>query len=313
MKKDLILIVGPTAAGKTAISIDIARKIAGEIISADSMQIYKYMDIGTAKVTNDEMQGIPHYLIDEIYPDEKFTVSEFKKLAYNYISKIYNKNKFPIVVGGTGLYINSLVYNLDFTKTVSNSKLRYNFNKLAKEKGNKYIHELLKEVDKKSYIRIHENDTKRIVRALEVFYDTGKPMSESYNKFREPNPDFNFIIFGITMDRKKLYKRINSRVDLMIDKGLVKEVKGLLDMGYHKNLVSMQGLGYKEIISYINGEISLNDAVELLKRDTRRFAKRQLTWFRRDNRIKWINIEEYKNKSDIISKIVSIIENDLNI
>ncbi|MBS4539925.1 tRNA (adenosine(37)-N6)-dimethylallyltransferase MiaA [Clostridium sp. D2Q-11] len=312
MKKDLILIVGPTAAGKTAISIEVAKKINGEIISADSMQIYKYMDIGTAKVTKNEMDGINHYMIDEVFPNEDYSVSDFKESAYNYIDKIYTKGKLPLVVGGTGLYINSLVYNLDFTQAVSNPKLREKYYNIAEEKGNHYIHELLKEVDEKSYLRIHENDTKRIVRALEIYYETGKPMSKKYNKLREPNPDFNIIIFGITMDRKKLYKRINYRVDLMIEEGLVDEVKSLLEKGYDKELVSLQGLGYKEIIRYLEGNMTLEEAVELLKRDTRRFAKRQLTWFRRDDRIKWIDLDKYKNKEDATKQIISIINDKIN-
>lgn len=310
MKKDLILIVGPTAAGKTSISIEVAKRINGEIISADSMQIYKYMNIGTAKVTEEEMDGVNHYMIDKVYPDEEYSVSDFKKDAYKYIDHIYNNNKIPIVVGGTGLYINSLVYDLDFTNAVSNPDLREKYYNLAEEKGNRYIHELLKEIDEKSYKRIHENDTKRIVRALEIYYETGKPMSESYNSFREPNPDFNLVIFGIDMNRRKLYERINYRVDLMIKDGLIDEVKKLLDMGYDKNLVSMQGLGYKEIVKYINGEMSLEDSIELLKRDTRRFAKRQLTWFRRDDRIKWIDLDNYEDKNEAVNRMISII-NDI--
>lgn len=309
MKKDLIIIVGPTAVGKTSLSIALAKKINGEIISADSMQIYKHMNIGTAKITNNEKNEITHYMIDEVYPNDEYNVSNFKESAYKYIDKIYSKNKIPIVVGGTGLYINSLVYNLDFTNAISNDELRKKYYDLAKQKGNRYIHNLLKEVDEKSYLRIHENDTKRIIRALEIFYETGKPMSENYNKFREVNPDFNLIIFGVTMDRKKLYERINNRVDIMIKEGLVNEVKYLLSMNYDENLISMQGLGYKEIINYINGNMSLEESVELLKRNTRRFAKRQLTWFRRDDRIKWINLDEYEGKEQIINQIVNIINN----
>ncbi|MGO1368759.1 MAG: tRNA (adenosine(37)-N6)-dimethylallyltransferase MiaA [Senegalia sp. (in: firmicutes)] len=311
MKKDLIIIVGPTASGKTSISIDLAKKINAEIISADSMQIYKYMDIGTAKVSKQEMNDINHHMIDEKYPNEEYSVSDFKNNAYKYIDDIYLRNKLPLVVGGTGLYINSLVYDLDFKKAISNNELRDKYYDLAKQHGNKYIHDLLKEVDYKSYIRIHENDTKRIVRALEIFYETGKAMSDSYDDFRKPNTDFNLIIFGITMNRDKLYERINKRVDIMLEDGLVEEVKSLLDMGYDKSLISMQGLGYKEIIGYLEGKYSLKEAIELLKRDTRRFAKRQITWFKKDERINWLNKVDFESENDIIETMVSVINKNL--
>ncbi|NBI07933.1 tRNA (adenosine(37)-N6)-dimethylallyltransferase MiaA [Senegalia massiliensis] len=311
MKRDLILLIGPTASGKTSVSIKLAKKINAEIISADSMQIYKYMNIGTAKINKCEMDLINHYMIDEVYPDEEYSVSDFKDNAYSYIDDIYSKNKLPLVVGGTGLYINSLVYDLDFTNAISNQELRDKYYALADKYGNKYIHNLLKEVDEKSYNRIHENDAKRIVRALEIYYETGKPMSEGYNNFRKPNPDFNLIILGLYMDREKLYKRINLRVDMMIKEGLVDEVKDLLDKGYEKSLVSMQGLGYKEIIGYLEGSYSLEKAIELLKRDTRRFAKRQLTWFRRDDRIIWFNKGDFEKEEDLVEKMTSIINDKL--
>lgn len=311
MKRDLILLIGPTASGKTSVSIKLAKKINAEIISADSMQIYKYMNIGTAKINKCEMDLINHYMIDEVYPDEEYSVSDFKDNAYSYIDDIYSKNKLPLVVGGTGLYINSLVYDLDFTNAISNQELRDKYYALADKYGNKYIHNLLKEVDEKSYNRIHENDAKRIVRALEIYYETGKPMSEGYNNFRKPNPDFNLIILGLYMDREKLYKRINLRVDMMIKEGLVDEVKDLLDKGYEKSLVSMQGLGYKEIIGYLEGSYSLEKAIELLKRDTRRFAKRQLTWFRRDDRIIWFNKGDFEKEEDLVEKMTFIINDKL--
>lgn len=311
MKRDLILLIGPTASGKTSVSIKLAKKINAEIISADSMQIYKYMNIGTAKINKCEMDLINHYMIDEVYPDEEYSVSDFKDNAYSYIDDIYSKDKLPLVVGGTGLYINSLVYDLDFTNAISNQELRDKYYALADKYGNKYIHNLLKEVDEKSYNRIHENDAKRIVRALEIYYETGKPMSEGYNNFRRPNPDFNLIILGLYMDREKLYERINLRVDMMIKEGLVEEVKDLLDKGYKKSLVSMQGLGYKEIIGYLEGSYTLNKAIELLKRDTRRFAKRQLTWFRRDDRIIWFNKGDFEKEEDLVQKMTSIINDKL--
>ncbi|WP_130807074.1 tRNA (adenosine(37)-N6)-dimethylallyltransferase MiaA [Senegalia massiliensis] len=311
MKRDLILLIGPTASGKTSVSIKLAKEINAEIISADSMQIYKYMNIGTAKINKCEMDLINHYMIDEVYPDQEYSVSDFKDNAYSYIDDIYSKDKLPLVVGGTGLYINSLVYDLDFTNAISNQELRDKYYALADKYGNKYIHNLLKEVDEKSYNRIHENDTKRIVRALEIYYETGKPMSEGYNNFRKPNPDFNLIILGLYMDREKLYERINLRVDMMIKEGLVDEVKDLLDKGYEKSLVSMQGLGYKEIIGYLEGSYSLEKAIELLKRDTRRFAKRQLTWFRRDDRIIWFNKGDFEKEEGLVEKMTSIINDKL--
>lgn len=311
-KKPLFILIGPTAVGKTEISIELAHKLNGEIISADSMQIYKYMDIGTAKITEEEKRGIKHYLIDEIYPDQKFSVSDFKRLAEKYITEILNKGKLPIVVGGTGLYINSLVYELDFTNAISNQKFRNEMMSKVKAFGNKYIHDELRRIDPISAERIHINDTKRIIRALEIYHETGKPMSYYYKNFRKPNSKYNIAMVGLTIDRANLYKRINYRIDKMIELGLVNEVKNLLKMGYSSDLVSMQGLGYKEIIAYLKGECTLEEAINILKRDTRRFAKRQLTWFRRDNRIHWVNLEEFSNKNEIVNYIVNYIKNILN-
>jgi len=305
LKKTILVIVGPTAVGKTSISIDVAKNIDGEIISADSMQIYKYMDVGTAKITKEDMDGIKHYMIDEVFPNEEFSVSDFQKKTYKYIDIITEKGKYPMIVGGTGLYINSIVYKLDFTKTVSNWNLRDKFIKKAEKYGNEYIYNELMKIDPDSAKRIHINDTKRIIRALEIYYDTGTPMSKYYNNFRQYNDDFNFIIFGLTMDRDKLYNRINTRIDEMIDKGLIDEVKNLMSRGFDENNIAMQGLGYKEIIKYLNGCYTLEEAIEILKRDSRRFAKRQLTWFRRDERINWIKIDEFNNRNEIVEYIIN--------
>jgi tRNA dimethylallyltransferase len=307
-KKPLLILVGPTAVGKTAISIDVAKAINAEIISADSMQIYKFMDIGTAKISKEEMKNIKHYMINEIYPDEEFSVSDFQKKAYENIDTILNKGKLPMVVGGTGLYINSLVYDLDFTRAVSNWSLRNEFLEKAEQFGNEYIHDNLKQVDPESAERIHINDTKRIIRALEVYYDTGTPMSKYYNSFRQYSGIFNLTMLGLNMDRKELYDRINIRVDDMISNGLINEVNNLLNMGYSENYVSMQGLGYKEIVKYLKGQYSLDEAVDILKRDSRRFAKRQLTWFRRDERIHWINIDDFDNKNSIVEYIINYVK-----
>lgn len=310
-KPPLIIIAGPTAVGKTSVSIEVAKNINGEIISADSMQIYKYMDIGTAKISKTEMNGIEHYLIDEIYPDDSFSVSDFQSKATEYIALIRDRGKLPIVVGGTGLYINSLVYDLDFTQAISNWELRSKYIEKAKQYGNQCIYEELKKLDIESANRIHINDTKRIIRALEIYHETGKPMSYFYKDFRKDNDKYNIIFIGLTMDRGKLYERINRRVDIMIESGLIEEVKKLLNMGYSENLASMQGLGYKEIIQYLKGNYSLDESVEILKRDSRRYAKRQLTWFRRDKNIEWINIHDFDNSNKLIDCTVKNIKEKL--
>lgn len=303
-KDNLFILVGPTASGKTSVSIELAKRLDGEIISADSMQIYKYMDIGTAKVTPEEMDGIPHYLIDIVYPNEEFTVADYKAQAEKVIADINTRNKLPIVVGGTGLYVNSLVYDLNFTQVPPNEEIRKRLEDLADEHGNEYIHKILEKIDKESYNRINVMDRKRIIRALEIYEVTGKPMSQQGNNFRKPSDKYNLLMFGLNMDREKLYERINLRVDKMIEAGLIEEVSNLLRMGYHKDLVSMQGIGYKEIIWYLEGEISLEEAIEHIKKGSRNYAKRQLTWFRRDNRIKWVNVDEFSSMDQLVMHII---------
>ncbi|AFS78528.1 tRNA Delta(2)-isopentenylpyrophosphate transferase MiaA [Gottschalkia acidurici 9a] len=312
-KKPLFILVGPTAIGKTSLSIELAKRLNGEIISADSMQIYKYMDIGTAKIKDEEKEGIDHYLIDEVCPDEEFSVSDFQDRACNYIEIISQKNKLPMVVGGTGLYINSLIYDLDFSNAVSNWSLREEYTNKASVYGNKYIFDELKKVDPESAQRLHINDTKRIIRALEIYHETGKPMSEFYKDFRQPSNKFKIVMVGLNMDRDELYNRINKRVDIMISDGLINEVKVLLDKGYSEKLTSMKGIGYKEIIKYLNGEYSLEEAIDTLKRESRRYAKRQLTWFRREKDMYWINIDEFKTKDEILNNIINYIKESLNI
>lgn len=308
-KENLLIILGPTAIGKSDVAINVAKKIGGEIISADSMQIYKYMDIGTAKVKPEEMEGIPHYLIDIVYPDEEFTVADFKSQAKKYISKINNMNKIPVVVGGTGLYINSLVYDLNFTKVKSNEDFRKRYNELADRYGNEFIYDELCKVDMLSAKRINPKDRKRIIRALEIYYETGRPMSSFNNDFRRKNNNYNLLMVGLNTDRKLLYSRIEKRVDKMVESGLIHEVKKLLGMGYDKSLTSMQAIGYKEIVSFIEGEMQLDEAIKTLKRNTRRFAKRQLTWFRRDDRIRWIDTKDFKNVDEIGDFILQHIKN----
>ncbi len=303
---NVIVIVGPTASGKTKVSIELAKAINGEIISADSMQIYKHMDIGTAKPTPEEMQGINHFLIDEVTPDQEFSVVKYQSLALNYIDKITKKNKIPIIVGGTGLYINSLIYNIQFMDIDTNWELRKDLQSLAEEKGNEFLHDELKKIDTKAAKRIHVNDTKRIIRAIEVYKMTNKNISYYQELSRSKPPIHNFIIFGLKMDREKLYNRINKRVDQMVEKGLVNEVKNLVKMGYDKYSIAMQGLGYKEILWYLKGKATLNEVVDLLKRDTRRYAKRQLTWFNRINEINWVSVEE--GYSQAINEILEILK-----
>lgn len=302
----VIVIVGPTASGKTKMSIELAKQINGEIISADSMQIYKYMDIGTAKPTLEERQGIRHYLIDEVTPADEFSVARFQGLALKYIEEIINKNKIPIVVGGTGLYINSLIYNIKFTEINTDWELRKKLQEVAREKGNEYLHSELRKIDPEAAEKIHVNDTRRIVRALEVYYITNKPISYYQKISRSEPPKYKFILFGIRMDREKLYNRINKRVDEMIEKGLVDEVKRLLEMGYDKCSIAMQGLGYKEILWYLKGEANLSEVIELLKRDTRRYAKRQMTWFNSIKDIIWLDIND--DYTEAIKKIIDYIE-----
>lgn len=304
MREKLFILMGPTAVGKTSVSIELAKKLNGEIISADSMQIYKYMDIGTAKITKEEMQGIPHYLVDVIDPDESFSVSNYKDLATSYITSINQNGKLPIVVGGTGLYINSLVYKLNFASIPPNEDIRTKLTSLINEFGNEHIHNLLKEIDVESGERIKINDTKRIIRALEIYEVTGKTMTEYNKDFRATNEDYDLTMVCLNMNRDKLYGRINQRVEIMIEQGLIDEVKSILNMGYDKNLVSLQGIGYKEIIMYLDNKCTLDEAIEKIKQGSRNYAKRQLTWFRRDNRIRWVDVDNYKNVEDLCKEII---------
>ncbi len=299
--------MGPTASGKTRLSIQLAKKLDTDIISADSMQLYRHMDIGTAKPTLEEREGIKHYLIDEVGPDEEFSVVRYQELAFGYIREVHAKNRIPIIVGGTGLYINSLLYNIVFSESVSDWAYREELQKEAEEKGNTYIHQKLSEVDPGAAARIHANDTKRIIRALEVFKHTSKPISYHQDVSRKVPSGYDFIVIGLTMDRKTLYERINQRVDRMLENGLVEEVKKLVELGYDKNSVAMQGLGYKEILSYLRGEISIEEAIYIIKRDTRHYAKRQMTWFRRLEDVYWLNLDNIYSESEILKNVENYI------
>lgn len=304
----VIVLIGPTASGKTATSIELAKRINGEIVSADSMQIYKYMDIGTAKPDINERRGIKHYLLDEVTPDEEFSVARFRVLALKYIEEILKKGKTPIVTGGTGLYINSLVYNINFSETICDPELREKLKKEAEEKGNIYLHDKLKQIDPEAAEKIHINDLKRIIRAIEVYEHTKKPISYHQKISRQNPPIYDFIIIGLRVDRKILYQRINDRVDRMIQAGLIEEVKKLAGMGYKKTDTAMQGLGYKEIMAYLDGEISLDEAIYIIKRDTRHYAKRQYTWFNRMDGVHWIDVEENDTAESITQKIETLLQ-----
>lgn len=311
MKKKLFVLVGPTAIGKTDISIELAKRLNGEVISADSMQVYKHMDIGTAKVTVPEMDNIPHHLIDIIDPTEEFTVSNYKDKAKKLIEEINHNNKLPFLVGGTGLYINSIVYNLNFAKVAPNEEIREKYENLANNNGNEYLQRKLFKVDPESSSRINVRDRRRLIRALEIYELTGKTMTEYNRNFRNENTDYDMAMVCLTMDRKQLYERINERVDLMIEQGLVHEVRRILDSGYSRDLVALKGIGYKEIIQYLEDEISLDDAIELIKKGSRNYAKRQLTWFRRDKRFQWFNLDEYSSKEDVVTSIKDYVEESL--
>ena len=289
MKKPLIVIAGPTACGKTDISIDLAEKIGGEIISGDSMQVYKYMDIGTAKVTKEEMRDIPHYLVDELYPDEEYNVMLFQQKAKQYMEGIYSRGHIPIIVGGTGFYINALVYDNDFSEE-EESEIRKELYAVAENEGAEKLHAMLAEVDPEYAANIHHNNVKRVARALEYYRLTGEKMSEHNKNAKKKETPYNLAFFVLNMDREKLYERINLRVDIMMKNGLEQEVRKLIEMGYSPELVSMQGLGYKEFIPYFNGEISLEQVVDDIKKYTRRFAKRQLTWFRGQTNGTWLDM-----------------------
>ncbi|MGL5316656.1 MAG: tRNA (adenosine(37)-N6)-dimethylallyltransferase MiaA [Peptostreptococcaceae bacterium] len=304
-KTPLIILTGPTAVGKTDLSIKLSKELNAEIISADSMQIYKYMDVGSAKVTKEEMDGIKHYLIDEVTPDHPFSVSEFQERANKYIEEIAKEGKCVLVTGGTGLYLNSLIYNMDFAKSDANEELREQLRIELEENGIDYMHNKLKELDSEAANRIHKNNTKRVIRALEVAL-SGKKMNDFSNDLKF-NEKYKPIIIVLNREREHLYKRIDKRVDIMMEKGLIEEVKSLLNMGYTKEMISMQGIGYKEIIKYFEGEYELDEAIEIIKRDSRRYAKRQLTWFRRYDDAKWFNLDEYDNDDTLRKDIVSYI------
>ena len=297
-KQPLIVLTGPTAVGKTNLSIRLAKEINGEIISADSMQVYKYMDIGSAKITPSEMQGVRHHLIDVLEPDEEFNVVTFQNMCKDAMCHIYHRNSLPIITGGTGFYIQSVLYDIDFTENEEDSAYRKKLEEIAAKQGAEVLHERLKAVDPVSAEAIHANNVKRVIRALEFYEQTGKKISEHNEKEREKQSAYNSCYFVLTDERDRLYERIDKRVDSMIEQGLVEEVKSLKARGLKRGQVSMQGLGYKEILAYLDDEISLEDAIYIIKRDTRHFAKRQLTWFRREKEVIWIDKSAFAYNED---------------
>ncbi len=307
MAKPLVIITGPTAAGKTGLSIKLAKKINGEIISADSMQVYTGMDIGTAKIKKEEMCGIPHHMIDIIDPEKDFNVALFKQYAVSYIDEITARGHIPIIVGGTGFYIRSVLYDTEFTSCDTDYELRQRLFDYAAANGNDALHARLSEIDPASAKAIHANNVKRVVRAIEYHTLTGECISEHNTRESMKASPYNFAYFVINMDRKELYSRIDRRVDIMIENGLVNEVRGLTANGLTKDMVSMKGLGYKEIIDYLEGSLTLDEAVELIKKQTRHFAKRQLTWFRREQDVIWLD-KSAENEDALTDDIIQTLK-----
>ena len=304
--KDLIVLTGPTAVGKTSLSIALAKAVDGEIISADSMQVYKYMNIGTAKITEEEKCGIPHFLIDELEPDEEFNVTIFKNKVMGYIEDIKSRGKVPIIVGGTGFYIQSVIYDINFNEYGDDSNVRKKYEAMAETLGKSELHKKLALVDGEYADSVSYNNVKKVVRALTFFEMTGEKLSEHNKRERERSSPFDFAYFVLTMDRKKLYERIDKRVDLMFDMGLVEEVKALMAKGYDKSLVSMQGIGYKEVIDYLSGKTSLEECIDIIKRDTRHFAKRQLTWFKREKVVTYIDKDEFVSEDKCLKEMLRV-------
>ena len=309
MKSKVLVIAGPTASGKTKIGVELAKRLNGEIISADSMQIYKHMNIGTAKPTINEMQNIPHHLIDFVEIGENFSVVQYKEMATRCIEDILSRGKVPIFVGGTGLYINSITEEIKYDEAAENKEIREKLEKIAETEGNERLYEKLKEVDIDTYNRLNINDTKRIIRALEVFEATGITITEHQKMSKEIEKKYDYKIVGLWMERENLYNRINLRVDKMIEDGLEDEARNIIEMIKNNGkITSFQAIGYKEFLKYFNGEVSLEDAIASIKQESRRYAKRQVTWFKRTNGLKWINVD--RDINDVINDIINYYEEE---
>ena len=304
----MVVLTGPTAVGKTELSIRLAQKLDGEIISADSMQIYQKMDIGTAKIRKEEMDGIPHHLIDVLDPSEEFNVARFQEMAKDALAGIYRRGRIPLIVGGTGFYIQGLLYDIDFTKEEQDFRYRENLQKKAKEEGAQAIHKMLQAVDPASAQKIHPNNIKRVIRALEFYHLNGRKISEHNEQESRKESPYRFAYFVLNQNRTTLYERINRRVDLMLEAGLVEEVRRLKEAGYGKNLVSMQGIGYKEVLDYLDGKMTLEETADQIKKDTRHFAKRQLTWFGREKEVIMIDKDKYETEEEILEHMLGILK-----
>ena len=299
-KEKVIVICGPTASGKTALSIELAKQINGEIVSADSMQIYKDMDIGTAKPTQEEKQGIKHYLIDFVSPDERYSVADYKQDAKKAIREILKKGKVPIIVGGTGLYVDSLIYEIEYPNIEFDEKYREKLEKEVEENGLEELYEKAKEIDNEAIQKISKNDKKRILRILEIYHATGKNKTEQEKESRKKEVEYDYKVFALKWDREMLYERINKRVDIMLEQGLIEEVKSIYEK-YNKFPTAMQGLGYKEVVEYLENKTTKEEMIEKIKQETRRYAKRQMTWFRKNKQKIWLNGEDKKqNNTQII-------------
>ena len=308
-KQPLVILTGPTAVGKTSLSISLAKAIGAEIISADSMQVYKGMDIGTAKIRQEEMQGVKHYLIDVMSPDEEFDITVFKKMACEAIDKIRANGHIPLIVGGTGFYIQSVLYDIEFDNADKDTSYRDELYRLAEQNGPMYLHNMLREIDEKSADTIHYNNVKRVARAIEYYKQTGMKISEHNEEQRKKDSPYNYVYFVLNDDRKLLYDRINKRVDAMFDEGLIE----LKERGIGRDATSMQAIGYKEVLDYLDGLCTLDELKENIKNNTRHFSKRQITWFKREKDIEWINLEEFgHNSENVLEYMLNILE-DKNI
>ena len=307
MKRPLIILTGPTAVGKTELSISLAKRIGGEIISADSMQVYRHMDIGSAKIRAEEMEGVPHHLIDVLEPSEPFHVVRFQQMARTAMEEIYSRGHIPVITGGTGFYIQALLYDIDFEDTCEDEEYRAGLEKFADEQGAMALHDLLREADPQAAEEIHFNNVKRVIRALEYHHLTGRMISAHNEEQRRKESPYEFFYFVLNRERGLLYRRIEKRVDLMIEQGLLDEVARLKEMGYDRSYVSMQGLGYKEILAYLDKEMTLEEAVDTIKKGTRHFAKRQLTWFRRERDVIWLDMDKLSTE-DALNEITGRME-----
>lgn len=307
-KRPVIVLTGPTAVGKTKTSIALAKRLQTSIISADSMQVYKYMDIGSAKIMPDEMEDVPHYLVDVFEPSEEFHVVRFQEEAKKAMELIWDQGKIPLIVGGTGFYIQALLYDIDFQTEDSDLSIRRNYEEYAAEHGAESLHQKLAELDPRSAREIHANNVKRVIRALEFYEKNGYPISQHNETERQKESPYNFAYFVLTDDREKLYQNIDARVDLMMQQGLLDEVRRLKEMGYTKAYNSMQGLGYKELLDYLDGACTLEEAVSIIKRDTRHFAKRQLTWFRREKDVTWLDKSQYTTTDEILDQMIKVLK-----